>query len=397
MIKMNENKIKLISFSTKEKKALVEHCNIVDKHLLETISNSKTGQIPIFEDEYELFLIALNHEAITTDEPEIQKIFSILHQRLSQQFSSVPVDHPTPLQSGSIEELLAGKDFSSVEELNKKLHSFHTQKNSTPDPEMGNLSPNQVSMLIYTKWEDSKCPIKFNENLPFELVKHSTLFTNARLLLKKLLELKNKNTATDKGNLNRLVVKQLFDEMMLDERYRESTIRYNKVLNEVDVFPLHIVRVVCDCAGLIKKRSKRFIVPKKYQGLISDDKAGMLYYMLFNAYFTKFNMGYVGRFPAIDSIQTTVSYSFYRISKLCNKYCKLKYLLHNIFLPKVCEDIRECKFAPPEGEWLVESRIIAPLEKFGLLECELKKEKYYSRTSEAIKTELFDKFMKFEL
>ena len=70
----------------------------------------------------------------------------------------------------------------------------------------------------------------------------------------------------------------MFEEMELDAKDRISTIRCNKVLNEEDVFSLHIIKIVCEIGKLINGRSKRFLVSGKYKNLLADEKAGELYF-----------------------------------------------------------------------------------------------------------------------
>ena len=91
------------------------------------------------------------------------------------------------------------------------------------------------------------------------------------------MEQSKENTATARGNLNRKSVKLMFDRLTISEDYKKEILKYNKVINEEDVFVLHMPRVVCQSAGLIHKRKSKFLVPKKRHSLLSDEKAGELY------------------------------------------------------------------------------------------------------------------------
>ena len=269
--------------------------------------------------------------------------------------------------------------------------------NNTPDPQMHGLTPNQVHGFIYIPWGDPYSPIKFNKDLSLTEVNSSIFFRNTRLFLQTLLEFHNEITATEKGNLNRAFVKVIFEELEFDEKEKILTKKYKKALNETDAGPLHIIKIVCEVGGLIKKRSKRFFVPKKYQHLLSDEKAGELYYLLFEIYFKKFNLGYCDGFPKVESIQITFDYSLYRLSKICDNYITMDKLYNEIFLPKVKEEIRKTRTIRREIGWLVEVRIIRHLVKFGLLEAIYKKEKYLSRMEKVRKSSLFDKFLGWEV
>jgi len=64
-----------------------------------------------------------------------------------------------------IQELLANINFSSMDDANIKLQQVQKELNHKPDPEMGNLTPDQVTRLIYRSWDDPINPLRLNKNL----------------------------------------------------------------------------------------------------------------------------------------------------------------------------------------------------------------------------------------
>ena len=200
-----------------------------------------------------------------------------------------------------------------------------------------------------------------------------------------------------KGNLNRKFVKLMFDEMELDEEYRERIKEYHKVLNERDIFPLHIIKTVCKIAGLINKRSNKILIPKEYHDLLSEEKAGELYYLLFETYYNKFNLSYPNRLPKMDGIQDTIEFSFYRLSVICDDYQSVDDLYYEVFLPAILHELEDVLTEYTREGSVVSSMIIYPLIGFGLLECKYKREKYINRIVQARKTSLFDKFISLNL
>lgn len=277
--------------------------------------------------------------------------------------------------------------------VNQKIQQVIDDRNNRPDPEMGNLSPNQVSKLIHLHWNDPDFPVKFNKQLKLSDLEDAVFFTNTTTFLKTLLELKNQDTATAKRNLNRKFVKAVFDRLILDAETKADILRFNKVINEADVMPLNVVRIVCEEAKLIQCRKKKFLLTTKGKELLSEERTGELYYLLFSSYFTKFNTGYVDRLPTLDCVQHTIGYSLCRLSQIADRFVYMEELFDEIFLPPVKDEIRKGYPAILKLEWLIQSRIVGPLRKFGLLECRYKGD----REIEAVrKTELFDKFMKVE-
>ena len=191
-------------------------------------------------------------------------------------------------------------------------------KNYNPNYDMGELSPNEIHELIYTPWEDPAFPLRFNKELTCSEIKDSVFFTNTITFLKTLLEMENVPTATAKGNLNRKIVKIVFDKLIIDEDDREFTLKYNKVLNETNVFPLHIIRTVCESADLVFRSRNRFLVSEELQHLLSEQRAGELYYLLFDSFFRKFNLGCLDRLAELGSIQQTIAYSIYRLGEIAD-------------------------------------------------------------------------------
>ena len=166
------------------------------------------------------------------------------------------------------------------------------------------------------------------------------------------------------------------------------------MINEQDVWALHVVRVVCQSAGLVHQRKTKFLVPKKHYILLSDERAGELYALLFKAYFKEFSLAYGDRMPTLACIQHTIPYSVYRLGKIADRYRGIEELAHEILLPAVRKEVQEAiSSSYLKMEWILGRRIIKPLEKFGLLECKRKQLKGYSEIEAVRKTELFDRFI----
>jgi len=170
--------------------------------------------------------VSLKMEQI--NRPKVQDILGKIFNKLSP--NAVVRD---------LSEELSGQDFESIEDMNEAAQQIIAGRNARPDPELGNLSPNQVSKLIYLPWNDPKYPIKFNQQLKISDLKDSTFLTNATIFLQTLIELKDEDTATAKRNLNRKFVKAIFDKLILEDGLKEDILRYNKVIDEEDVFPLN--------------------------------------------------------------------------------------------------------------------------------------------------------------
>ena len=258
MIQLNPDKMTRVELTPKEQKTILKHCQSLDRNTYQRIADAKNGILHFLIDDLNHLIGCIQLEIDRARKPKVQTILCKIYNKL--------ILNPT---TRKIADELDGQEFESIEDLNLRLQDVMKERNSDPDPEMGNLSPEQVSRLIYFPWEKETFPIKFNKELTHSELKDSIFLTNAITFLKTLIELKNENTATVKGNLNRKIVKIVFDKLIIDEDDREFTLKYNKVINEIDIFPLHIIRTVCESAGLIFQTKNRFLFLEDKQHLLS--------------------------------------------------------------------------------------------------------------------------------
>ena len=164
MIRINTDRHIKVTLTTKEQRAILEHSTIIDGFLLEKIRNARFGYLVLLPDELQLFLRDLNSEVRHAHTPKLQKIFKKLYDRLSTAFPvSLTTNADPSTLPNTLQNLLDQGSFGSIDELNLALHDLMDSHNQQPDPEMGDLSPNQVNKLIYSKWEGSDSTVKLNE------------------------------------------------------------------------------------------------------------------------------------------------------------------------------------------------------------------------------------------
>lgn len=240
MIQLNPDKIRVVQLTPKEHKTILRHCQSMDRSMYERIRGARNGMLHLLEEECEHLRECIYVEADRATLPKVKSILGHLHNRLSA----------SPAARVFSEEF-QGYDFKSIEELNKKLQQEMDARNATPDPDMGGLSPNQVTRLIYFSWDDDRFPLRFNTQLSQAELRGSAFFANATIFLRTLVEQSDQNTATAAGNLNRSFVKLVFDRLLMSDDHRRSILDFNKVINEQDVWALHIARVICQSAGLV--------------------------------------------------------------------------------------------------------------------------------------------------
>ena len=386
MVAINPEAVKVIKLSKEEQLAILRHCPYLEPDISYRIANSADGIIWLVDYEAYKLRAAIDEQISRMGSHKDTKTLCKASNKLC----------PNPIIA-SIAEQLTDKNFKDFDEARREVRKIHERHNDTPDPEMAGLTPNQVFKLVNLPWDNDNFAIKFNKQLSVKDVQHSYFYNNTRTLLYTLMELEGENTATVAGNLARNVLKMMFDKIILRESDKIFIHKWNSSFNESNAYTVSETRIICQMAGLIRKRGRKFIVAKKHRQLLLDENAGGLYHLLFSTFFRIFNIAYRDGFGALYSIQSTIPFSFYVISKFAGDFCGVEELEKRIFLPAVRKEITNQCGKDRAAKGLIHTRIIEPLLSFGLIEV-VKGPKSTVFNVEAVrKTGLFDNFLKFSI
>jgi hypothetical protein len=221
--------------------------------------------------------------------------------------------------------------------------------------------------LLVANWTSPGGPLSLSADLSRADLGTAEFFLNARLFLTALVE-ENGASTTATGNLNRAFVGRMFDRLEISPISRQSITHCCKVLNELDLWTLHSVRLVSQCARLVARRKKRFHVTKAGRALLPDDQAGALYHALFLAYFRRFDLCYL-ELRDVPGIQTTVAAIFWQLDMMARDWTPVRGLAPCILLPGVLNEMHEAMASPHDSEeWILASYLLDPLRDFGLIE-----------------------------
>jgi len=202
--------------------------------------------------------------------------------------------------------------------------------------------------------------------------------------------------ATAAGNLNRKFVGAMLEQMSWPDGLVAHVKKWNKVINEDDVFPLHVLRVVLTVARCIRLTKGKFRITGVGKGLVKESNAGDLYVLLFRTFFREFNLAYLDGSNENPGLQHTIAYSFYRLGKVAAAWCDPDELTDLILLDTVREQ-PEQPYLEKEPTWQMKNRIVRPLVWFGLLERrDLPRTELWRDEFEIRKSPLFDRFVRFE-
>ncbi len=311
-----------------------------------------------------------------------------------------PTNPRSPLGRLIQERLLAHGPMNK-QTMHRIIQETIEEYNRSSRDELAGLSPEQVPKLLSSDYISEDSVVKLNPDIPFERLKDHELLNNARNFLS-LLQLENGTKATSYGYLNRAFVAKAIKVMVFPEEYLEKIYRVKKVINETDVWSLHLVRALLDTSGIVRKYKGKFIVSKKGKPFTDEKNAGKLLYELFLGFHGKFNHAYLDRWP--ETMTTRYAFPF---SLRFVHYRRNTWIDRNDFIKLLPPGVLEHEFSIELGEFnehlptsIITTRIINPLEMFGLIEKRYIPDPKFpgSTILSAIKsTKLFEEFVRFEL
>lgn len=237
-----------------------------------------------------------------------------------------------------------------------------------PEPNAREVFEAFCRSLLVADWEEPGGPLRLNADLNLADLRDADFFVNTRLFLATLAE-EDGAPATATGNLNRVFVRRMFDRLKLPEAYRDSIRRVCKVINERDVWPLHLVRVVCECGGVAARRKKRFHLTKAGRMLLPDGQAGALFRRLFLACFRRFDLRYEFHLRDVPGIQETMAVILWRLDTVARDWTPVRGLARDVLLPSVLSQLRQAMIGPHDSEeWILAGYVLDPLFRLGLIE-----------------------------
>jgi len=240
--------------------------------------------------------------------------------------------------------------------------------NLSPEPGAPHPFDALARRLLQADWESTTGPMRFSASLTLSDLTGAAFLHNTRVLMAGLAA-EQGTPATATGNLTRAFVGKLFDRLALSARSRESIRTVCKVVNELDLRPLHLARVVAECAGLLARRNKRFQLTKAGRELLPDEQVGALYRRLFVAYFRRFDLRYNSHLRDVPLIQQSFAVILWRLDTVARDWTPVRGLARHILLRAAFEQLHAAMKSPyDKEEWILSGYVLDPLFDLGLIE-----------------------------
>jgi hypothetical protein len=138
--------------------------------------------------------------------------------------------------------------------------------------------------------------IRIANDLSSDEIAGSAVTRNTFILLRQAIE-RSGLPLTATGNLSRAAVAEMRGLIEWPHYHQADAFRLNKVINEPDFLPLHVVRILAQAATLVRAQRGKLAATPLGKSMLSDERQGSLPAILFHLAFWHTDLGYFGRGP----------------------------------------------------------------------------------------------------
>ena len=236
--------------------------------------------------------------------------------------------------------------------------------------------------------------IQIANDLSVDEIASSAVARNTLILLKHAIE-RVGLPLTATGNLSRATVAEMCKLIEWPNYDQADAFRLNKVINEPDFLPLHVVRQLAQAATLVRVQRGKPVATPLGKSILSDAKRGSLLAVLFHLAFWRMDLSYFGRGLLGSWPQADAGVVLWSLSVCANDWQSADKLTRLCTIPEPAMFSETWDRTP----YAMEARILRPLLWFGLLEHRSEKlpssrfgEHHFYR-----KMELFDRLLAFDV
>jgi|SRR5450759_797643 hypothetical protein len=236
--------------------------------------------------------------------------------------------------------------------------------------------------------------IRIAHDLSADELAGSAVARNTIILLRQAIE-RGGLPLTATGNLSRAAVAKMRELIEWPHYDQADAFRLNKVINEPDFLPLHVVRLLAQAATLVRAQRGKLVATPLGKSMLSNARQSSLPAILFHLAFWHMDLGYFGRGLLGSRPQADIGIVLWSLSVSAGNWQTSDKLTRLCTIPEP---------AILSGTWdrsayAMEARILRPLLWFGLLEYRSEKipaskvaARHYYR-----KAALFDRLLTFDV
>jgi hypothetical protein len=236
--------------------------------------------------------------------------------------------------------------------------------------------------------------IRLEPDLADAEISGSAVTANALILLRRAAETGGlKLTAT--GNLSRAVVAEMCGIIKAPDYDKGELLRFQKVINEPDLLPLHFIRILMQAAKLIRTHRGKLLPTPLGRRMLAAEQHGPLQALLLHVALWHVNLAYFDGYPLDSWPQNDVGVILWSLSAVANGWLPRETLTRLCTVPII--GVLESRW--DFGSSAMEARILRPLVWFGLLQARRERRSANEFVDPRLyrKAPLFDRFVKFDV
>lgn len=236
--------------------------------------------------------------------------------------------------------------------------------------------------------------IRLEPDLADAEISGSAVTANALILLRRAAEIGGlKLTAT--GNLSRAVVEEMSGIIQAPDDDKAELLRFQKVINEPDLLPLHFIRILTQAAKLSRTYRGKLLPTPLGRRMLAAEQHGPLQSLLFHVALWHVNLAYFDGYPLDSWPQSEVGVILWSLSASAHDWLPRETLTRLCASPVI--GVLESQW--DLGSSAMEARILRPLVWFGLLESRTEGRSATEVVDRRLyrKSPLFDRFVKFNV
>jgi hypothetical protein len=238
----------------------------------------------------------------------------------------------------------------------------------------------------------SQTTIRIANDLNAQEIAGSAVARNTLILLQQTVE-RGGLPLTSTGNLTRAAVAEMQKLVKWPDYDQAEAFRLNKVINEPDFLPLHVVRILTQAATLVRVQRGKLVATPLGKLMLSGERQGSLLAILFHIAFWRMDLSYFGRGLLGSWPQSDIGIVLWSLSVSAGDWQTSEKLTRLCTIPEPSM----LTTTWDRSAMTMEARILRPLLWFGLLDYRSEKitesrfgERHYYR-----KVALFDRLLSF--
>jgi len=239
-------------------------------------------------------------------------------------------------------------------------------------------------------------PIRLATDLTHDEVQQSAIARDALILLRAAAAGPGLKLTTT-GNLSRGVVAEMCELFTWPGFDKAGAFQFHKVINEPDFLPLYFVRHVAMVGKLLRRHKGNFKVTPAGRRMLEEANLRAVQAALFDIALWRLDLGYFGPDLHHGWPQHDAGIVLWCLSVAANDWQPPERLTRLCTIPS--DSVLHNKWDLDTASYMMEAKILRPLEWFGLLEHRTDKPDpgQWARRHFYRKTALFDRFLSFDV